>query len=309
MKSIDILLILGLGLTASLWTGCEKLLEGVVHEIEFPEHEPALAVTMICDEGAEEVKLMVSRTAGVLEEDGSPVLEEVWIEMTLDGAPWVSLDASNFDGTIHRIPMSSPIDISGQTVEVAVEAEGLERVTAHDIMPPPPALNVTFEEAVEFIQDEWGGGMSVLHGIEVDIAGRDGVADWFILTLESRAADPSWGDTTWYAEYINGPPDPRMQELNNGTNLVSDEGLGDGDINGLTFYIEHYASIEWEDIDRQYRVKVSAISESFSRNLLSMNAYQMSEDNPFAEPVTVYSNVSSGFGILGMRNSTTFEIN
>lgn len=308
MKSIDILLILGLGLTASLWTGCEKYLEGVVHEIEFPEHEPALAVTMICDEGAEEVKLMVSRTAGVLEEEGSPVLEEVWIEMTLDGSPWVSLDASNFDGTIHRIPMTSPIDISGQTVEVAVEAEGLERVTAQDIMPPAPALNVTFEEAVEFIEDDWGG-MIVRHSIEVDIAGRDGVADWFILTLESRPADPSWGDTNWYAGYINGPPDPRMQELNNGMSLVSDEGLSDGDINGLTFYIEHNASTEWEDIDLQYRVKVSAISESLARNLLSMDAHKMSQDNPFAEPVTVYSNISSGFGIMGMRNSTTFEIN
>ena len=292
----------------TIGTGCEKFANGIIHEVNFPEHEPSIAVSMTCDEGSDELKLLLSQSAGVMDPEGSALLEEATAELSLNGLPWLTLDADDFDGTMYRVNLPQALTIGGQTLDLAVSSAGLERVTAQATMPPTPAIVVEIEFNADSISGEWSGEMIARDHIEVQIAGRDGVSDWFLLAMEVRTIDPISADTSdWFPGYLDGPPDPRLQELHSGNTLVSDEGLGDGDLEGLTFYIEHSGSSEWDDKLR-HRIKVTAVSESYARHLLSLSAYYMSDGNPFSEPVTVYSNISSGFGMLGLRNSTAFEI-
>ena len=57
--------------TLSLLPSCEKLQNGVVNEIEFPEHEPRLAVNMFVSPGDSVVYATVYQSAGVTDSVGS----------------------------------------------------------------------------------------------------------------------------------------------------------------------------------------------------------------------------------------------
>jgi hypothetical protein len=52
-----------------------------------------------------------------------------------------------------------------------------------------------------------------------------------------------------------------------------------------------------QQVARPY-VKVFQITEDYFRYLKSYSAYQNSDDNPFAEPVNVYTNIVNGYGIF-----------
>ena len=189
---------------------------------------------------------------------------------------------------MYRVNLPQALTIGGQTLDLAVSSAGLERVTAQATMPPKPEVVVEIEINADSISDEWSGEMIARDHIKVQIAGRDGVSDWFLLALEMRTIEPNWADTSdWFPGYLYGPPDPRLQELYGGNILASDEGLGDGDLEGLTFYIEYSGNSEWDGM-LHYRFKVTAVSESYARHLLSLSAYYMSDGNPFSEPVTVF---------------------
>ena len=45
-------------------------------------------------------------------------------------------------------------------------------------------------------------------------------------------------------------------------------------------------------------VKVYQVTEEYFKYIKSLSAYQNSSDNPFAEPVNVYTNIANGYGIF-----------
>jgi hypothetical protein len=307
LSSLPFVLVIGL-VSSLLLTGCEEFFEGVVHEVEFPEHEPALAVTLTIDEDAQILRLMVSKTAGVLDPQGSEVLSDVFANLEANGTSWLSLDADDFNGDLHSLALDAPVHLAGMPLRLEVEAEGLDSVSAESTMPEKPVALAELELAVDSVLDPWWEEFMARDRITVDIEGQNGVADWFILELQSRFLDPEWGDTaTWWTEYMEGPPDPRVNTLHTGEILVSDQGLGDGDLNQLTFF-KNNIDPDWGYPEMEWRLSISALSESSANYLLSMEAYDQADGNPFAEPVVVYSNISSGFGHFGLRNSVMIEL-
>jgi len=55
-------------------------------------------------------------------------------------------------------------------------------------------------------------------------------------------------------------------------------------------------------------VRVSRITEAHFKFIKSWNAYQMSGDNPFAEPANVFTNVLNGYGIFTLRTSVRRDL-
>jgi hypothetical protein len=58
----------------------------------------------------------------------------------------------------------------------------------------------------------------------------------------------------------------------------------------------------------QYYLVVEHITKDYFTFLKSLGLYQDSQENPFAQKVSVYSNVSGGFGIIGAYNSSIDSI-
>ena len=67
---------------------CAKLENGVVNEIEFPAHDPRLAVTMFVSPGDTVLFATVYQSAGIQESTGSVPLREATLTMSQNGVIW-----------------------------------------------------------------------------------------------------------------------------------------------------------------------------------------------------------------------------
>lgn len=60
--------------------------------------------------------------------------------------------------------------------------------------------------------------------------------------------------------------------------------------------------------ERLLRVQVLYVSETYYKHLRSALLHEHTQENPFAEPVNIYSNVENGYGVFAGYSSQTFEL-
>ena len=77
-------------------TSCDKLVNGVVNEVEFPEHEPRLAFTMFLAPGDTVVEATIYRSAGILDSAGSQALRWATLKVSQDGQTLFEGDSSHW---------------------------------------------------------------------------------------------------------------------------------------------------------------------------------------------------------------------
>jgi hypothetical protein len=65
-----------------------------------------------------------------------------------------------------------------------------------------------------------------------------------------------------------------------------------------------YKSETVPDSDKIIRVQLSNISKEFYDYQKSLTEHNRTDDNPFAEPIQVYTNVKNGFGCVAGYNRT-----
>ncbi|MEM1134991.1 MAG: DUF4249 domain-containing protein [Bacteroidota bacterium] len=103
-------------------------------------------------------------------------------------------------------------------------------------------------------------------------------------------------------------PDPSVINPDNDSNEFSKNFLLLNDVlfNGQNFKLNFKAEIFSNSDELIFELK--HISEDYYRYLLSIENYNFSDGNPFAEPVQVYSNVENGFGIVAAYASDTLVL-
>jgi hypothetical protein len=148
------------------------------------------------------------------------------------------------------------------------------------------------DEIVIEIQDEPGEHYYALQG-EVDYRyvdeNNDTISGYYSVWLESN--DPILS----YAEV-----DRR------GALICSD-----GAFNGNTY---RFATYTWEDLPiglmsgSKLRIRVTSLSRDAFLYYRSLDQYWGADGNPFAEPVTVHSNIENGYGIFGLGHTRVFSV-
>ena len=78
------------------FVSCDKLVDGVVNEIEFPEHEPRLAFTMFLAPGDTVVEATIYRSAGILDSVGSEALRWATLKVSQDGQTLFEGDSTHW---------------------------------------------------------------------------------------------------------------------------------------------------------------------------------------------------------------------
>jgi hypothetical protein len=73
------------------------------------------------------------------------------------------------------------------------------------------------------------------------------------------------------------------------------------------FFSKHYYSETNEEVN--YEVFLYSMSRASHLYKISSASQSSTEDNPFSQPVQVFSNVNHGMGIFGAFNSTKMRIN
>jgi hypothetical protein len=88
------------------------------------------------------------------------------------------------------------------------------------------------------------------------------------------------------------------------------DALFDGQQKDLKLYASAYdMEPQFNGVDTQYAtVELLHVTEAYFRYQKSYKVAQDANDNPFAEPVNVYSNITNGRGIFSIVNTSKTQI-
>ena len=281
----------------------------MVNEIEFPAHDPRLAVTMFVSPGDTVLFATVYQSAGS-ESTGSTPLRETTLTMSQNGTTLVSGDATNWndDGpwgppgteqSVMKMVLDEPLELAEGDVSLTVDASPtFDPIVVTETVPETPIVAHLFEPRADTISD-WGYSY-YNHRITVGLDNRPGVRDDYMIYLEVK--DEFGGGSEWYN--TGGPafPDPRV-EYNGGCDclLATDGGEDNVSLENLVF--EAWGGDDsGYDYEQVLRLRVERPTASLANHVRSVDTYYNSLGNPFAEPASIQGNIPDGFGIFGVTN-------
>jgi len=319
MKQLLFLLALILGTT-----GCDKLSEGVVRDIAFPEHDPQIAVTFMARPVADSLVARAHSSAGILDSIGSKRIKEA--VYTLEHAAGNSItwggEADWVQGLGHVL---TDVDLADGSWTLTVEAPEFEAVTATQVMPPridsTGSYAYTYTAALEdeLVEDYEFGYAYLTRTIDFSLTlpDRADAADYFLVRVEKSF---NWDyfeeeEEAEYGGYVVLNPrvedDPRIvwNQLCRGY-LIQDIDAVEA-LNNLPFEIyQEVWGPELEDISAEPIVlEVCAISTEMAQYYERLDMIDNPSGGPlFTEPVLAYSNVSSGYGCFGLYTSSALPL-
>ena len=275
--------------------GCQKLREGVVREIAFPEHEPALAITAKITEGDSVVWAVVYRSAGVLDSAGSVPAEDAVVAVRWGGVEQWAWSGSN--GTLEAAPGAGWTWQTGEEVVLEAEAPGLPLATAQATVPPPAEGTAALVLGADTVTSVWTEDVLIEDRYAVDVVNHAGVHDRYLIAVEQRTGLGMW--TALWAEPDLASAERLDFNLYAGGFLVDDLGLDQTPLSNFTFTLTRWTDDPVSPDD--FRVRVASLSDALYQHYVSLADYSASADNPFAEPASVFGNIAGGYGIFGLQ--------
>ena len=286
-----------------LITACEKTVV-----IDIPQKAPSLVLNAWMEKGRV-VTVKVGKSRHILSavdnnmnesyvvKNAVPILYENNIPIdTLVYRP-IEYDYKSIHNTVVR---------EGFNYTLKVSAPGFATVEASTLVPSQSSI-----ASLSRLKDARINNMNQ-HMDEIQLKINDPSEKNFYLI---RIYGPSYGQgTEGYPVYCVSTTDKDIEPIGenadplstdncyDGANLIMKDQNFNGGTKQLRFYVESYSLNEYVDgttgrTNRPY-LKVFRITEEQFKYIKSYNVYYNSSDNPFAEPVNVYSNVKSGYGIV-----------
>jgi len=292
---------------------CSKLENGVVNEIEFPAHDPRLAVTMFVSPGDTLLFATVYQSAGIEESGGSVPVREATVTLSQSGLVLATGDSSNWnenapggpsepDQSMMKMVLDEPLELAQGEVSLTVDASPeFDPIVVTEMLPDVPVVAHLFEPLADTINDGWYELYN--HRITVDLDNRQGVRDDYMIHLEVKK---SGSESEWFSTGRPSFPDPRV-EYNEGCNclLATDGGEDNVSLDNLVFEMWGGDNSGYDD-EQSIRLRVERPTASLANHFRSVDAYNNALGNPFAEPASIQGNIPGGFGIFGVTNGVLF---
>lgn len=268
----------------AIWS-CEQVIE-----VPIPEHVPELVMSSFYVSGEDSIQVILSNSIGVLENDTliKPV-EGATINLYEDGNLLFAIPEVGPGLYVNH--MSTPLQV-GKEYRLEAAASGYESVSAVQTLPETvtitnevydPNGGITLDG---YLQDEIRFDMQ-------DKAGEDNYYQIVIKHLPDTTGFSDYGVSTWSL-------DPIMEE-----------GWEAPLYNDVTFDGRLYNMIIISDplYDPSFQIAIDLRVISKDKYFLSKSilASFYAQDNPFAEPVIIHSNVENGKGVFSME-ARTFKI-
>lgn len=291
--------------------GCEKWSDGVVSEVAFPEHTPTLAATVNLFTGDTMAVAALYQTSSTLTLGGSTIPAGVTGRIEKDGEAlltWAAGDTAEVgedwdNRTMHVLALVAPLALPEGPLELVVEAPGFEPLTASAIQPPMPSPSIELVRGADTVLDF--GEAVIIDRFEVDLENRTGVRDVYGFQLFAGYVY-SPGDTTWQ---LIGLDEETVQDPRTVYNeacrcsLADDQGFDDQSLDGITLEFKRWEG--WYDpnsILPALKLKVMLMDVPLADFYRSLETHWEAENNPFANPSSIYSNTSTGFGVFGLAS-------
>jgi len=304
-----------------IFASCGEKFFDTTLELPTPEHTPVMAVSaFINSTSTDSLKFKVTRTFGLFEErpnNSEDNLSGAEVKLFEDGNLLYTFnESSNQSGGAYvSPPLLEAFGGEGKTYKLEVSHPDYETTTATQVMPNAVPLT-----NIEFRQLEGGGTF-------------DGATGEFKLTFDDPAGEENYYELTAtqnivytyedfegniieeeYEQEIylgsDGPPDPNVTEGFNYAAML----LSDKNFDGQTFILsaEFYEYIEigenGEVTPSTYTIYWKSVTKDYFNYSKSLLDNSNAQDNPFAEPVSLYTNMEGGVGAFCLRSELIYEV-
>lgn len=263
-----------------------------VTDVEIEPHESRLAVFGYLNGSDEEQTITVGASKGYIESGFPELLSGATVSLTKNGTEVMEFGEDNAGNYIWNVPLNLE---TGDELRMDVSAPDYDPVYATTTVTPLVDVeSITYDG--EIFSLEYG---ETLPQYEVAI-NDDGATDDYYF-LEVFTVNEGTGER-WHA-YITS----NDVNVSNWTylGLIFDDKTFNGNNHKIGIMIE-----EFEELPPgyNYELDIKTISEEMYRHAKSRTSYWDSDGNPFAEPVTVTSNIEEeAYGIFGVIRSQKID--
>ena len=289
-------LLLGLPLLCAL-SACERIIEP-----DLPEHTPRLTLQAFFTTDSTWVAF-VGRSAGILESLPSRERSVAEAVVELLAGDQV-IDELKFFQRERVYTWEKGALQEGKSYSLRVSAPGFATIQATDAIPRPVPTAV-----VSYITNTSSRSESRIKGdlsIKLEIQDPPDETNYYQIRSFSffRSERYEGSFTTQDPSIIadNGADDPFIEGF-----FGTEPFFKDTLFNGQTHQIELSSNYNAPE-HTSFFVQILYVSAAYYEYLKSARLHEPTQDNPFAEPVSVYSNVENGYGIFAGYSSQTFEL-
>ena len=301
-------------------SSCEQVIEP-----DLPEHTPRLVLhAFFTADGI--WTAYVGRSSGIL--DSRPLHERSVADASVEllAGDRVIEEMKFLDAARGYVFEDSTLE-AGETYSLQVSAPGFATIRATDAIPRPVPTSILSYRTNTSARSE-----SEIRGefsIKLEIQDPPSEANYYQISVYQV----STGRGAWRYEEILSTKDPSIIADNGVDESPVEEGAFSGEalyfkdtlFDGRTHEIEltydgvlvlredmaqeeEVAEDGQEPAKQKTYLQVLYISAAYYEYLKTARLHDYTRDNPFAEPLSVYSNVEDGYGIFAGYSSQTFEL-
>jgi len=277
-----------------LFLSCETVVD-----VELPKHKPMVVVNSIGNPD-EPWELNISLSKGILDEGKIEIVNNAKVEILENGNPVSTFN--HYSNGFYKSTGSKPE--TNVNYELRVSADGFETVTSSCKIHEPIRIESVIIDTVE---GEYEQELELTISF-TDIPNSKNYYSLSVLSIEK------WNDGITYTYPIGFSSNDLLirdegRNFDEGRKFYGEEALFDDTIlNGknykLKIFVNYYHSRE--DINLEF--SLSSLSEDYYKYLKTKQAQDQSVDNPFAEPVIIYSNIKNGLGIFSGYSSSKYNL-
>ncbi len=260
-------------------------------EIDLPEHTPQLAITAELNAGDSVAWVYVTHSQGILDNAPANLIENAVVELFRDGQLMETLPF--FRDGFYTKELASPFPVDPAEYRLKVSAEGYATIEATQQMPPlVPIISATYEPEGALDLD----GERV-DEITIEFEDPAGVDNYYEVSVTISTAN-------WLNQVYLHRLDPLAEDIGNTLLLKDDSFAGKKHSWRVGFYPQYF------DPNGETRIIVRLRSISRDRYFYerSVSLSYDADDNPFAEPVIIHSNVENGLGIFSLSANSEYVI-
>ncbi|OFY47548.1 MAG: hypothetical protein A2X22_06040 [Bacteroidetes bacterium GWF2_49_14] len=287
MKPTNFLyLISGLLITALI--SCELILD-----VEVPDADRKIVVNGLISPD-QSVVVHLSKSLNVLEDDLFIPLIDADVQLLRNNDVLGKLVADS--GGYYHLPEFMPLE--GATYKLSVDYPGMTSVSAEAFIPSLVPIS-SWDTAT--IADEWG---SEVLNLNIRFDDPDSEANLYGLAVSMTFREFDYMTMKPTGKWITQPAfvyagnDQFLQDESHyfGGKIYFDDKIFNGQTKTMKVSLYEY---QWTLSDTiKVDIQLEQVDKPFYKYVVSNEAYQAAHNNPFAEPVQVFTNIIGGFGIF-----------
>lgn len=288
-------------------SACEQIIEP-----DLPEHTPRLVLQAFFTPDSTWVAF-VGRSAGILESqpERERAVAEATVELLVGDRV---IDELEFFQEERLYVWEKGALQAGESYSLRVSAPGFATIQATDAIPRlvPTAIASYRINTSADSESRISGDFS----IKLEIQDPPGETNYYQIRFFrsghrlGRDEEP-FEESFYTVEESFSTQDPSIIADNDVDDFIEELSTApffkDTLFDGQTHVIELSGDYDAPEHSRFY-IQVLYVSETYYEYLKSARLHNSTQDNPFAEPVSVYSNVENGYGIFAGYSSQTFEL-